>query len=74
MEMIYLLLYSYILFFFHHLFQIPDEDLLTRRISQRIDPQTGTIYTEDVYNYIKQDKKVKYFIKIQYYNALISCE
>ncbi|CAE1265244.1 AK9 [Acanthosepion pharaonis] len=37
--------------------RIPDEDLLTRRISQRIDPQTGTIYTEDVYNYIKQDKK-----------------
>lgn len=37
--------------------RIPDEDLLTRRISQRIDPQTGTIYTEDVYSYIKQDKK-----------------
>ena len=49
---------------------MPDEDLLARRISQRIDPQTGTIYTEEVYNYVKPQKKVKYFIETQYNEAL----
>lgn len=37
--------------------KIPDEDLITRRTFQRIDPQTGTIYTEEVYNASKRPKK-----------------
>ena len=30
--------------------QIPDKDLERRRVGQKIDPQTGVIYTEEMYN------------------------
>ena len=30
--------------------QIPDKDLETRRVSQKVDPLTGELYTKDVYD------------------------
>jgi hypothetical protein len=30
--------------------QIPDNDIIKRRIGQRIDPVSGIIYTKDVYD------------------------
>ena len=39
-------------------FQIPDKDLERRRCGQKIDPVTGDIYTEDIYNPDKPTKEV----------------
>jgi hypothetical protein len=35
---------------FFCLFKIPDNDLRTRRIGQKVDPVTGIVYVKDVYN------------------------
>ena len=43
---------------FLYFFQIPDKDLERRRCGQKIDPVTGDIYTEDIYNPDKPTKEV----------------
>lgn len=52
------------------LLQIPDKDLERRRIGQRIDPVTGEIYIEDVYN---PDRPVKEVGAYSLYNLCKIC-
>ena len=47
---------------FLYFFQIPDKDLERRRCGQKIDPVTGDIYTEDIYNPDKPNKEVSHVL------------
>ena len=41
------------------IFKIPDNDLKTRRIGQKVDPVTGIVYVKDVYNPEKIEPPVR---------------
>ena len=44
--------------------QIPDKDLEKRRTGQKVDPMSGEVITEDVYNPEKPQKEVSRYVCI----------
>jgi adenylate/nucleoside-diphosphate kinase len=46
---------------------MPDKDLERRRTGQKVDPVTGDIYTEDIYNPDRPVKEVNISVLFQFY-------
>lgn len=53
--------------------QIPDNDIIKRRIGQRIDPVSGIIYTKDVYDPEKPPPKPVSYLYSSQISTATSC-